>query len=39
MTALENLQLVSAVKADIDGVLDTFPALHDLLSRRAAMAV
>src|SRR5687768_16889004 len=37
MTALENLQLVSTVKSEIDEVLDTFPALTDLLSRRAGL--
>ncbi|MCB0965617.1 MAG: ATP-binding cassette domain-containing protein [Ilumatobacter sp.] len=37
MTTLENLQLVSNVKSDIDGVLDTFPALTDLLSRPAGL--
>jgi len=37
MTALENLQLASTAKADIDEVLDTFPALRDLLGRRAGL--
>lgn len=37
MTALENLQLVSTVQADIDGVLDTFPALTGLLDRPAGL--
>lgn len=37
MTTLENLQLVSTSKADFDGVLDTFPALKGLLSRRAGL--
>ena len=37
MTAMENLQLVSTVKSDIDDVLDTFPALSGLLSRRAGL--
>jgi len=37
MTALENLQLVSGVKAEIDEVLDIFPALRELLSRRAGL--
>jgi urea transport system ATP-binding protein len=37
MTTLENLQLVRASKADLDGVLDTFPALKGLLSRRAGL--
>ena len=35
MTTLENLQLVTAVKSDVDGVLDTFPALRALLPKRA----
>ena len=37
MTTLENLQLVSTVKSEIDEVLDTFPALTDLLSRPAGL--
>jgi urea transport system ATP-binding protein len=37
MTTMENLQLVSTVKSEIDGVLDTFPALKDLLSRKAGL--
>jgi urea transport system ATP-binding protein len=37
MTTMENLQLVSTVKSDIDEVLDTFPALTGLLSRRAGL--
>jgi urea transport system ATP-binding protein len=37
MTTLENLQLVTSVKAEIDEVLDTFPALTDLLSRPAGL--
>jgi urea transport system ATP-binding protein len=37
MTTLENLQLVTTAKAEIDGVLDTFPALTTLLSRRAGL--
>jgi urea transport system ATP-binding protein len=37
MTTLENLQLVTTVKSEIDGVLDTFPALTTLLSRRAGL--
>ena len=37
MTTLENLQLVSTAKAEIDAVLDTFPALADLLSRPAGL--
>jgi urea transport system ATP-binding protein len=37
MTTMENLQLVSKVKNDIDEVLDTFPALTSLLGRRAGL--
>jgi urea transport system ATP-binding protein len=37
MTTLENLQLVTTVKSEIDEVLDTFPALSSLLSRRAGL--
>jgi urea transport system ATP-binding protein len=37
MTTLENLQLVNTDKAEIQGVLDTFPALSGLLSRRAGL--
>jgi urea transport system ATP-binding protein len=37
MTTLENLQLVSTVQSDIDEVLDTFPALSDLLQRPAGL--
>jgi urea transport system ATP-binding protein len=37
MTTLENLQLVTSVKSDIDEVLDTFPALKELLPRRAGL--
>ena len=37
MTTLENLQLVSAVQADIDEVVDTFPALSDLMARPAGL--
>lgn len=37
MTTLENLQLVTTEKAAIDGVLDTFPALRELLARRAGL--
>ncbi len=37
MTTLENLQLVSTQRSAIDGVLDTFPALRDLLGRRAGL--
>lgn len=37
MTTLENLQLVTTDRTAIDGVLDTFPALRDLLARRAGL--
>jgi urea transport system ATP-binding protein len=37
MTTLENLQLVTTVKSEIDGALDTFPALKTLLSKRAGL--
>jgi urea transport system ATP-binding protein len=37
MTTMENLQLVSTVKSEIDEVLDTFPALTSLLSRPAGL--
>ena len=37
MTTMENLQLVSTVRSEIDGVLDTFPALAGLLSRPAGL--
>lgn len=37
MTTMENLQLVSNVKSDIDEMLDTFPALSTLLARRAGL--
>lgn len=37
MTTLENLQLVSTVRSEIDEVLDTFPALTGLLSRPAGL--
>lgn len=37
MTTMENLQLVTTVKGEIDGVLDTFPALRGLLTRRAGL--
>ena len=37
MTTLENLQLVTTERTAIDGVLDTFPALRDLLGRRAGL--
>lgn len=37
MTTLENLQLVSTDRSAIDDVLGTFPALVDLLPRRAGL--
>jgi urea transport system ATP-binding protein len=37
MTTLENLQLVTTVKSEIDEVLDTFPALTGLLGKRAGL--
>lgn len=37
MTTLENLQLVSTAKHEIDEVLDTFPALTNLLSRPSGL--
>jgi urea transport system ATP-binding protein len=37
MTTLENLQLVSTVKPEIDEVLDTFPALTSVLNRPAGL--
>ena len=37
MTTLENMQLVTNVRSEIDEVLDTFPALTDLLSRPAGL--
>ncbi len=37
MTTLENMQLVTRVKSEIDDVLDTFPALGGLLGRRAGL--
>lgn len=37
MTTLENMQLVTGVRSEIDGVLDTFPVLKDLLSRPAGL--
>ncbi|HWI42449.1 MAG TPA: ATP-binding cassette domain-containing protein [Nocardioides sp.] len=37
MTTLENLQLVTAEQSAIDEVLDLFPALADLLGRRAGL--
>jgi urea transport system ATP-binding protein len=37
MTALENLQLVDTSESAVDEVLDIFPALRDLLGRRAGL--
>jgi urea transport system ATP-binding protein len=37
MTTMENLQLVSKVRSEIDEVLDTFPALTTLLARPAGL--
>ena len=37
MTTMENLQLVTTVKSELDEVLDTFPALTSLLNRRAGL--
>lgn len=37
MTTLENLQLVTTTQSEIDGVLDTFPVLKDLLGRPAGL--
>lgn len=37
MTTLENLQLVTTQQSRIDEVLDTFPALTQLLGRRAGL--
>ena len=37
MTTLENLQLISTVRSEIDEVLDTFPVLTDLLGRAAGL--
>ncbi len=37
MTTLENLQLVTSDRSEIDDVLDTFPALADLLGRPAGL--
>jgi urea transport system ATP-binding protein len=37
MTTMENLQLASTSKSEIDEVLDTFPALTDLLRRPAGL--
>lgn len=37
MTTLENLQLVSDRQTEIDDVVDTFPALGDLMGRQAGL--
>jgi len=37
MTTMENLQLASTAKSEIDDVLDTFPALTGLLDRPAGL--
>jgi urea transport system ATP-binding protein len=37
MTTMENLQLVAPSRSEIDDVLDTFPALTGLLTRRAGL--
>lgn len=37
MTTLENLQISSTVQAEIDEVVDTFPALSDLMGRPAGL--
>ena len=37
MTTLENLQLVTKVRSEIDEVLDTFPVLTELLTRPAGL--
>ncbi len=37
MTTLENLQLVSTVRTELDEVLDTFPVLTELLDRPAGL--
>jgi urea transport system ATP-binding protein len=37
MTTLENMQLVTSVRSEIDEVLDTFPVLKDLLARPAGL--
>jgi urea transport system ATP-binding protein len=37
MTTLENLQLITTVRSEIDEVLDTFPALTDLVQRPAGL--
>jgi urea transport system ATP-binding protein len=37
MTTMENLQLVTTVRSEIDEVLDTFPVLTDLLNRPSGL--
>ena len=37
MTTLENMQLVTTVRSEIDEVLDTFPVLTEVLSRPAGL--
>ncbi|GAB7005513.1 urea ABC transporter ATP-binding subunit UrtE [Nocardioides sp. AN3] len=37
MTTMENLQLVSTARSEIDEMLDIFPALRELLARRAGL--
>jgi urea transport system ATP-binding protein len=37
MTTMENLQLASTTRSEIDDVLDTFPVLTDLLDRPAGL--
>jgi len=37
MTTLENLQLITTVRSEMDRVFDLFPALTTLLSRRAGL--
>jgi len=37
MTTMENLQLITTSRSEVDGVLDTFPALTTLLTRRAGL--
>src|SRR3546814_18764588 len=39
MTTMENLQLVTTHRAEIDEVRDTFPALTDLLGRSAGVQI
>src|SRR6478736_40131 len=37
MTTLENMQLVTNVRSEIDEVLDTFPVLANVLGRRSGL--